>query len=52
MAEYSKKFDIPLWEVERQVYKKYSVGSRTELSGDEIQIAYESYKTAIQNGIK
>jgi hypothetical protein len=51
MAEYAKKFKLPLWEVERQVYKKYSVWSRTELSTDELQAEYHSYKTALDRAI-
>lgn len=52
MAEYAKAFDIPLEKVEEQIYKKYSIGSRTELSTDQLKSEYQSYQTAIQNRIK
>ena len=52
MAKYAEVFDIPLDKVEAQIYKKYSIGSRTELSTDQLKSEYHSYQAAIQNHIK
>lgn len=51
MTEYAKRFQIPLWQVEGQIYKKYAVWSRTELSSDELRAEYLSYKTALDQAI-
>ncbi len=52
MAEYVNIFGIPQEEVEEKLYKKYSIGSRTELSTEQLKAEYESYKTAITNRVK
>lgn len=52
MAEYSKQFGIPIEEVEQRVYRKYNVGSRTELSTQELRDEFESYKTALDRAEK
>ena len=51
MAEYSKRFRISLSDVEKELYRKFSVWSRLEMSSSELEWAIESYKTALNRNL-
>jgi len=48
MSDYATKFHKKPEEVNEELYKKYKVKSRTELTQVELQYEIESYKTAIR----
>ena len=52
MSRYAEVFHKTIEQVENDLYRRLKVGSRTELSSDELRREFLSYKASIDNRVE